>query len=116
MPVEPPATETVLALLQTALTEDGVDRDLTSVIAIDAGPSQEGRYRLAAREAGTFAGAAVLTALAEEFGPNVRIETATQDGMPFVLGQPLATISGDVRTVLAIERTMLNFLQRLCGI
>jgi len=117
MSVVLPAGEIVAERLALALAEDGFDRDVTCTAmfpALDLEPT--GRFRLVSRQAGTFAGAAVLNALASRFSSRVAIRRSIDDGDAFAAGDSLGVIEGDVRTVLGFERTLLNFLQRLCGV
>jgi nicotinate-nucleotide pyrophosphorylase (carboxylating) len=46
----------------------------------------------------------------------VRVQLRARDGRAVPAGGVLATLTGDPRTLLAAERVMLNFLQRLSGI
>jgi len=108
--------EAIRSLLNTALEEDGVDRDVTSAISIAADLAIQGRFRLTAREPGSFAGEKLLTALAERYSDQIRIDCRIGDGGRFVGGQALAMLEGNVQTILGVERTLLNFLQRLCGV
>ncbi len=115
MNIAPPDPAIVRHRLELALAEDGVDRDITSLATIppDAPP---GRFDLRPREPGVFAGEAVLDAVARRFADRCQIARAVGDGDAFVAGQRLATLTGEVRAILGIERTLLNFLQRLCGV
>lgn len=116
MPNDANVKEAARSLLETALEEDGFDRDLTSVISVIAGGGADGRFTLAARENGTFAGEAILAVVAERFPAQLRIAAEVSDGEQFSARRRLAAIEGDAQTILGIERTLLNFLQRLCGV
>lgn len=100
-------------LWRRALEEDGADRDVTSLVSIDA--STRGVARVAARGAGVFAGAAVLDVLAAEHAA-IAVERQVNDGAALAAGQTIALLRGPLRELLGIERTLLNFLQRLCGV
>jgi len=102
-------------LVSAALREDGDGVDVTSDLVVPA--DTVGEYVLVAREAGVFAGQAVLAAFTSRFcdeGLGIRIDLA--DGQAISAGQTLAALGGPARVVLRIERPLLNFLQRLCGI
>ncbi|MBN1347057.1 MAG: carboxylating nicotinate-nucleotide diphosphorylase [Phycisphaerae bacterium] len=107
--------EDVGRLVDWALVEDGDGLDITSEVAV---PSNEsGDYVLIAREAGVFAGRIVLDVFAARFGDRgVIIQAEAQDGQTFDGGERLAVLSGSRRDILRLERPLLNFLQRLCGV
>jgi nicotinate-nucleotide pyrophosphorylase (carboxylating) len=48
--------------------------------------------------------------------PALVFDTALEDGLPCGAGEKLGTVRGSGRSILAAERTALNFLQRLSGI
>ncbi|MBN1488403.1 MAG: carboxylating nicotinate-nucleotide diphosphorylase [Phycisphaerae bacterium] len=120
MKIEYPDAAVFQELLDAALTEDGVDQDITSRISMGAVSSaaaiRPARFQLCARQPGTFAGCAVLDAIEERFGGAMRMTVRAEDGETFRAGDTLAMLDGDARPILSIERTMLNFLQRLCGV
>jgi nicotinate-nucleotide pyrophosphorylase (carboxylating) len=67
-----------------------------------------------AKEAGIAAGIEEAVILAENLGLDVKAEVA--DGEEIKNGQSILNISGDARTILSAERTMLNLLSRMSGI
>lgn len=67
-----------------------------------------------AKEEGVVAGIEEATVLAKFLGLQVTAKSA--DGDTVKDRQVLMEISGDARTVLAVERTMLNLLSRMSGI
>lgn len=113
------------ALLTLARDEDLGDRgptgtqppmtrgDITSLHAIPE--SATGRAVLRSRAAGTVAGLAVLPATLEVFEASLRTTLHTVDGSPCAAGAALVTLEGRLRDLLALERTLLNLLSRLCG-
>jgi nicotinate-nucleotide pyrophosphorylase (carboxylating) len=115
--IHPPAQAIVHKHLEAALAEDGFEQDITSRATIPPGGDRDGgRFELRTREAGTFAGAAILNAVAERFPDKLTVACTIDDGETFPRGRLLATLAGDARTILGLERTLLNFLQRLCGV
>jgi nicotinate-nucleotide pyrophosphorylase (carboxylating) len=86
---------------------------LTSELVGAAGISASGAIEY--RSGGVVAGSAYANAVAElcDCGP---IDWATDDGDVVPGGTVLATLAGDLGRVLYAERTLLNFLQRACGI
>ena len=88
--------------------------DVTSEIVIPAGTLGAGAF--VARRAGVVAGLALMPMLAERFAPGAVLNMRTSDGSRTDAGAALAEITGDLRGILALERTALNTLGRLCGI
>lgn len=102
-------------LFQLAHDEDLGERgDVTSGAIISE--ASVGTLVLRAREPGVAAGLAALPELLAVFGPTCVCEAAVQDGSRFESGTVLARFRGPLRNLLALERTMLNLLSRLCGI
>ncbi|HKI18589.1 MAG TPA: nicotinate-nucleotide diphosphorylase (carboxylating), partial [Isosphaeraceae bacterium] len=104
-----------LTLIALALTEDlGEVGDITSTATI---PSHAmGAARLVARTSGVLAGLPVVEQLVAEFELGKHWEPHRADGDPLERGSLIARLAGPMRSLLAWERTALNFLQRLSGI
>ena len=98
--------------LKQLLAEDIGLGDVTTAAVVPSGLTAEAAVK--AKEAGTAAGVEEATVLAESLGLNVKAEVA--DGEEFRKGQVIMKISGDARTILSAERTMLNLLSRMSGI
>jgi len=114
-PIHPPPAEDLARLIDWALREDGDGRDVTSEVVVP--PDQQGRYALTTRQQGVFAGHAVVDAFSERFRTaGLTIAVFVEDGQPIQPGHTLGTLVGPQRIILQIERPLLNFLQRLCGI
>jgi nicotinate-nucleotide pyrophosphorylase (carboxylating) len=58
----------------------------------------------------------VVTLVAARVGLQLEPSTTHTDGSRIDRGTVLATVSGSMRALLAVERTALNFLQRLSGV
>jgi len=107
----------VRVLAELARAEDlGTRGDITSQLLLP--PAGEGPHRLVARQAGVLAGVRIAADVLEAY--DRRIELAwvegMEDGVRFEAGAELARILGPRLAILAAERVLLNFLQRLCGI
>ncbi|XZE21173.1 carboxylating nicotinate-nucleotide diphosphorylase [Pirellulaceae bacterium SH449] len=102
-------------LTRLAIRED-LDRgmDLTTMAIVPEGVS--GQADIVARVAGIAAGTGLIEAILSEFECTVKCELHVEDGEPFEAKQTLATLRGEARDLLTCERTVLNFLGRLCGI
>ena len=103
------------ALIEMALAEDlGQVGDLTANVTI---PSQaRGAARFVTRAVGVVAGLPVVAMLAETFELAADWQTFVEDGNRIERGAALARVAGPLRSLLAMERTALNFLQRLSGV
>jgi nicotinate-nucleotide pyrophosphorylase (carboxylating) len=101
-------------LIRMAIAEDlGVVGDVTTNSVIP--PDARGSARLVARAPGVLAGLPIVAMLLEEFGvPGWRPRKA--DGDPLAAGDLVAEIEGDFRSILTLERTALDFVQRLSGV
>jgi nicotinate-nucleotide pyrophosphorylase (carboxylating) len=88
--------------------------DVTSEATIDAGA--RGVALVVAREKGVLAGAPLFPVLAEVFQIDAQFHAIVHDGQSFGAGETVGTLDGNVRDILAIERTWLNFLGKLSGI
>lgn len=109
----PPERAHAEALVAMALAEDLGERgDLTSLATIPE--NARGAALFVARADGTIAGLPVVEQIAARFG--LDWETFASDGRRVRRGDRLARVSGAMRAILAIERTALNFLQRLSGV
>lgn len=102
-------------LIRCAHDEDlGRAGDITSASVIDAG--QRGRAVLVARQNGVFCGQYLFGPLLSAFESDVLIQTRRFDGDGCQTGDVIATLDGRLRDLLAIERTLLNFVSHLSGI
>lgn len=102
-------------LIRLAIREDlGRQHDWTTVALVD--PEREGAAALVARQAGVIAGLPVGELVLAEAGGTIQWHAIFQDGDPCDRGTELAVMSGKVRELLTLERIVLNFLGRLCGI
>ncbi len=103
----------VRTLLDLSLAEDlGVHGDVTSLAFIPADARLAGA--LIARQAGVLAGLPLARALFQSVG--IDCTSLLNDGTAFEPGARLLELCGPAREVLRLERPVLNFLQRLCGI
>lgn len=103
-------------LIQLARYEDlGPDQlDATSACFIDADAS--GKARFVSRAHGVVCGLALLPTIVAVYGNRVAIDTLSSDAQAIQPGQALATLSGPMRDILAIERVALNLLGHLSGV
>ncbi len=105
----------LLQLVRLAIREDlARGFDLTTVAVVP--PGLAAAASIVARVAGVAAGFELIPWMIEAIGCDVQVDLQSADGAPFQPQAVLATLRGDARNVLTCERTILNFLGRLCGI
>jgi len=108
-------SDPVSRLIGLALDEDlGAAGDVTSKAFIP----EESRSiaRIVAREACVAAGLDVAVEVFRRVDPSLEIITRCAEGDRLKAGGVLLEVKGSSRSILAGERTALNFLGRLCGI
>jgi nicotinate-nucleotide pyrophosphorylase (carboxylating) len=98
--------------LRQMLADDVGQGDVTAQAVIP--PNLKVNAMIIGEEEGVAAGIEEVTILAECLGLKVKAKVA--DGETIKNKQVLMEISGDARTVLSAERTMLNLLSRMSGI
>ena len=107
------------ALVALALAEDlgpaaSPAGDLTSQATIP--PAATGRADLVARTAGVLAGLPAATLVAAAVDPRLTLCMTVQDATRLTPGITIATLTGPLISLLAAERAVLNFIQRLSGV
>ncbi len=103
------------AIVQLAIAEDlGGQQDWTTVALVPA--DREGAANVVTREAGVVAGMSAVAIVIEEMSARLTADTAVADGDFVEAGTTLLGLTGDVRDLLTLERTLLNLLSRLMGI
>jgi nicotinate-nucleotide pyrophosphorylase (carboxylating) len=111
--VEPPCAEVERAV-STALGEDlGPEGDLTGALLDEA---LVARADVVTREDGVVAGEACATAAFRLVDPRLDVVFHLHDGDRVAAGDVVATVAGSMRSIVAAERTALNFLCHLSGI
>ncbi len=103
-----------LDLIELALREDLSLGDITSESTVPAG--RQATATMLAKQDGVISGMETAQAVFSRVDPTVIFEALVADGDRVTRGTPLATITGNARSILAAERTALNLIQRLSGI
>ena len=119
MTFSPAETASALALIRLALAEDlgepaSVRGDITSRFGIPENAT--GAADFVARSPGVVAGLPILALVAAELDAGLVVELFAADGDAVAPGSRVAGVAGPLRSLLAAERTMLNFAQRLSGV
>lgn len=101
--------------VERALAEDlgaaGISGDVTSAVTI--APTARGRARVVSRSSGVIAGLRVAEIIAQRAGLTLTVHV--NDGSRVERGTRIASLEGPLVSLLAHERTMLNFLTLLSG-
>ncbi len=102
-------------LIRLALDEDIGSGDLT-VLAVP--PEVRARARLVAKEPCVLSGLELAPLVLEVFGADAQVSTSPglADGSEVEAGTTILSFEGRARDLLTCERTVLNLLQRLCGV
>lgn len=101
-------------LIELALEEDLGGDDLTGRCTVSDDIQAVGT--ILAREPMLVCGLTILQHITDVSGFSLAVCLMTQDGSHAEEGDVLAEVRGSARDILALERTYLNFLQRLCGV
>jgi nicotinate-nucleotide pyrophosphorylase (carboxylating) len=109
-----PPPHTWRPLLEWALAEDLGPGDVTTPLVVPEG--QEAHAVIEARQPLVVCGLFVAEAVFAAVDPSVDFTPTARDGERLAPGEPLARVHGSLRSLLAAERTALNFLGRLCGV
>ncbi|HTY18424.1 MAG TPA: carboxylating nicotinate-nucleotide diphosphorylase [Myxococcota bacterium] len=101
-------------LVARALAEDLGAGDVTSNAVI--APDAVGEAVVEARQPLIACGLAIAEAVFARVDPSLEVSRAWNEGEARERDLPLLHVRGSLRSILAAERTALNFLGRMCGI
>ena len=106
-------------LIEKARTEDLGGGDVTGEATVPSGMVGQGEIRF--RSAGVVCGLMLVEDILTVYGQTAGVARPTlcnarSDGEFVAAGECVGIIEGSLRTLLACERVVLNFLQRLSGI
>ena len=107
-----PDADTVKRNVAAALAEDVGSGDLSADL-ID----EEARVhaRIVTREPGVFCGRPWAEETCRQVDPAIRLDWRVDDGAAIETENALVDLAGPARSLLTVERTVLNFLQLLSG-
>lgn len=113
--IDPAALEAArAALIQLALEEDLGEGDWTSQWTMPA--ARRSMAVIVAKEPMIIAGGDCVTDVFRALDPSLSVDVDVEDGTRVEAGAVVARLAGRTRSILAGERTALNFLGRLSGI
>ena len=106
--------QSVDAIIDLAFAEDIGIGDITTESTVP--PLQNGEGSLVAKSSGIIAGLPVADRTFKRFDSSLALESIVTDGEEVKAGACIATVKGSAKSILIVERTVLNFLQRLSGV
>ena len=112
--MQPPNLESYLQLIDLARKEDLGDGDITSRATIPA--DQQGLGSLIFRQPGILCGIPVIEQVLHRYDEGLSLRNDLNDGRDVNADTTVAEVIGPMRSLLAAERVMLNFLQRLSAV
>lgn len=104
----------IAPLIERALREDIGDGDVTSLAIFEG--SEVSDARIIAKENGIFCGSSIAAFVYRRIDPTISVTAVKHDGDAIASGETALTLHGPTGGLLTGERTVLNFLQRMCGI
>ncbi len=103
-----------LPLIDMALREDL--GDLGDVTSQAVAPDETVKASLWSKDEGILAGKEVFTAVFHKVDGSLEVSFLLDDGAILSQGRKVATLGGSARSILAAERTAINFIAFLSGI
>lgn len=104
----------VEAIIKQALNEDIGDGDHSSLACIPE--TATGIAKLLVKDHGVLAGVELAEMICKQVDANLRMEKLLFDGAKVKPGDIAFYLHGNARSILAAERLLLNFMQRMSGI
>lgn len=102
----------VAADVQRALSEDVGTGDISAEL-IDS--SEQATARVITRQPGVFCGKPWVEEICRQLDSNIEVRWSVNDGDAVEPDQELFLLKGSARSLLTLERTILNFVQLLSG-
>jgi nicotinate-nucleotide pyrophosphorylase (carboxylating) len=106
--------EIIKEIIAFALHEDLGDGDHSALACVPA--DAKGIAKLLVKDTGVLAGVALAKQIITQYDPTLEIEIFIEDGAEVKPGDVAFLIKGSSRSILATERLLLNFMQRMSGI
>ncbi len=107
-------TDSIKEIIKRALEEDIKTGDITTLATIPENKTAAAEFLV--KQDGVLAGFEIAEACFKEFDPKVLFTKYYSDGDKVLAGSICAIVEGNARSILTVERTALNFFQRMSGI
>ncbi len=101
------------AAIKLALAEDIGAGDATSLSLVD--PKARATGQIYSRVPGVVSGATVARAIMKAVDPRLKVTILKEDGSLVKANEDILVFEGKAQSILAAERTALNFMQRMCA-
>lgn len=101
-------------IIKNALAEDIGSGDITTLATIDKNIFAEGRFLV--KQQGVIVGIQILKEILKIYDPTLKLVMNVKDGQKVLPMTVAAVVKGKAASILTVERTALNFLQRMSGI
>jgi len=101
-------------IIINALREDIGDGDHSSLACVPE--DAIGKAKLIIKDEGIIAGVELAEKIFNHYDPNLKVTVFIKDGTPVKIGEIALEVEGSSRSILATERLVLNFMQRMSGI
>ncbi|HRO77113.1 MAG TPA: carboxylating nicotinate-nucleotide diphosphorylase [Crocinitomicaceae bacterium] len=106
--------QTIEHIIKNALLEDIGDGDHSSLASVPENAT--GKAKLLVKDGGIIAGIELAQKIFAYYDPTIVFNSILKDGDSVQKGEIAFTIEGKSRSILATERLVLNFMQRMSGI
>ena len=100
--------------IENCIQEDIKDGDHTSICCIPS--KKKGTANLISKENAIVAGVELAKTIFNYYDKSLDIVLIKKDGQNINLGDTILKVSGNIRSILAMERLVLNCMQRMSGI
>lgn len=105
---------TIDRIIQIAMDEDFVDRDVTTQNLVDK--NQISQAYILSREDAVICGNDIVKKIFQKIDTQVKVFSYHKDGEDIKKNEPVIFLKGPTRSILSCERVALNFLGHLSGI
>ncbi|NSW73382.1 carboxylating nicotinate-nucleotide diphosphorylase [bacterium] len=100
-------------ILDLAINEDQTKLDLTSSLTLT---NKKIKADIVFKEKGILSGTDIINHLIKKYNNKIFIKWRHKDGDKIKKFEKVGTVYGPAKDIISLERIILNFLQRLCGI
>lgn len=101
-------------IIRLALKEDIGDADITTEASVNKRLKASAKFLV--KQEGVIAGLRIVETIINIFDPKLNLEILIPDGSKVKYGDVAAILNGKASSILSVERTALNFLQRMSGV
>ena len=101
-------------IIINALKEDIGDGDHSSLACVPE--AAKGKAKLIIKDEGILAGVELAEKIFNHYDPSLKVNVIIKDGASVKVGEIALEVEGSSRSILATERLVLNFMQRMSGI